>query len=112
MDYKLSENQNEHVLVIFLQGNMHTWEQEKIQKMEQLLNQVQCKRNYRILLDMSDVEFIDSNGLGQIIQLRNLVFDRNGSFQIVKASPAVHNMIISVNLADYLDYHSARPGTA
>lgn len=51
-------------------------------------------------LDLSEVTFMDSTGLGALITLRNLMADRGGSLVLVSASSAVSRVLELTGMSD------------
>lgn len=51
-------------------------------------------------LDLGDVTFMDSTGLGALIKVRNLMIDRGGSVTLVAASTAVERVLELTGMSD------------
>lgn len=53
-----------------------------------------------VRLDLRDVTFMDSTGLGALIKVRNRMADRGGSVVLVSASAAVERVLALTGMSD------------
>jgi len=51
-------------------------------------------------LDLREVTFMDSTGLGALIKIRNLMVDRGGSVVLIGTSPAVDRVLELTGMSD------------
>jgi len=61
-----------------------------------------------IILDLSTIDFIDSSGLGALVQLAKKSQTRGGSFQVV-SNPRVTQTVKLVRLESFLNLRSSLP---
>ena len=53
-----------------------------------------------LTLDLGEVTFMDSTGLGALIKIRNHIIDRGGDFALSSVSSAVVRVLVLVGMAD------------
>lgn len=56
----------------------------------------------QVLMDIEDVDFITSAGIGALLQLRKCVSDRGGRIVIACASPMIAQLFTTVGLDRYM----------
>jgi anti-anti-sigma factor len=61
-----------------------------------------------VTLDLSTVTFIDSVGLGVVMQLAGELENRGIAMRVVPGPPAVHRVFESVGMADALPFDHSR----
>jgi anti-sigma B factor antagonist len=64
-----------------------------------------------LIIDLSDVEFIDSMGLAALVRARHRARARGGQLQLVAGPPAVHAVFILTRLSAIFDWIPASPQT-
>ena len=64
----------------------------------------QPEAGWRIVIDLADVRFIDSSGLGLMVRTRKFVERQNGTLRFVGVQPAVRNVIQLARLGSFLQY--------
>jgi anti-anti-sigma factor len=60
-----------------------------------------------VIIDLADVTFVDSSGLGALIVARKTARERGGSVSLVSPPPVVRRLLGSTRLHDIFDIHES-----
>lgn len=60
-----------------------------------------------VVVDLAQVTFVDSSGLGALIVARKAARDRGGSISLVSPPPVVRRLLGSTQLHDVFDIHDS-----
>lgn len=63
-----------------------------------------------VVLDLAEVAFMDSSGVGLLIGLRRLCQEQGKAFRVVNPTPAIRRLFDTLRLTDYLTVSQAPPG--
>ena len=74
-------------------------------KIRELLEE---KRNH-ILLNLADVDYIDSSGIGELVSGYTAVKSRGGELKLLHLTKKVHDLIQITKLYTVFDVHSDEP---
>ncbi len=64
------------------------------------LHQITQKRSGRIVLDLTQLSFIASAALGELVQFRNEVQDYGGTLRMAGANPSVEDVLKKTRLVE------------
>lgn len=83
MDHELAiqENSTGNVLRVDLSGSLTVGANE--QSFRQALNEILEREQKGILLNLSDVQFIDSSGIGALVKSYTTITNRGGKFKLL-----------------------------
>ncbi len=96
MDINITET-NEQVN-ISVKGDI---EMMTIKSFQQKLFEIGEKVNKNVEIDLSDVDYIDSSGIGILIGLLKLQKQKGKSLLLINASPKIINILKLSSLANY-----------
>ncbi|GFN35924.1 anti-sigma F factor antagonist [Tepidimicrobium xylanilyticum] len=96
---------NEH-LIVTLKGELDHHTSEEIRKK---VDQKYLNKNLRnIVLDLSDLKFMDSSGIGLIMGRYKNCKERNGSISIISTNPYINRMLNMSGLPKIIKIYSSR----
>lgn len=73
--------------------------------MKDLTKFVQNNNNiYKIVIDLKNLKFIDSPGIGMLLILNEVMFQRNGTIELINPHDQVARIIRIINLEDILKH--------
>ena len=55
-----------------------------------------------VALDLGEVRFVDSSGVGAMVSLKRQLWDRQITLRFTKLTPAVHNVLTLTRVDEYL----------
>jgi len=67
-----------------------------------------AERTHRVVVDLSQVQFIDSAGCGVLLQFHKLLLARGGGLKVCCASPSVRALFELVRMQRVLEIHPGR----
>jgi anti-sigma B factor antagonist len=76
----------------------------------QWLAEVEERQPHRLVIDMSDVTFLDSTGLGAIVALQRRQRTRGGVVAIANAAPTVERILQLTGMHLTMEVNGAGPG--
>lgn len=97
---KISESQEpENVVVLQLQGKLMIGEGDVIlrQKIESLVE----SGHRRIVLNLADVPYVDSAGLGEIVRCYTALSRKNGRLKLRNPSKRIHDLLSVTKLLTF-----------
>jgi anti-sigma B factor antagonist len=62
-----------------------------------------------VVIDLADVTFVDSTGLGALIVARKAARERGGSVSLISPPPVVRRLLGSTRLHDVFAIHASLP---
>lgn len=65
---------------------------------ESILKEVEQARLYHVVLDLSDLHFIDSSGLGSFLSILRVLNTKGGDLKLAKLNPSVKSMLEMVRM--------------
>jgi anti-sigma B factor antagonist len=83
------------------------WDQATQTAARQAIHAALALRPERVVLDLSDLSFIDSSGLHTVVELRELAAHQNAQLEIIPGSRAVQRPFEICRLTDVLPFRSA-----
>ena len=95
----MEKSQSGDRVTVNLQGKI-TFENtgEIREKMKEILREENLKH---LLLDMKEVSFIDSSGLGLLVSIKNTMIRKDGTFAILNLSDTVKKIMKQTGLDRY-----------
>jgi anti-sigma B factor antagonist len=75
-------------------------------KLRELLRDLLAKGNSRIVLNLGDVSYIDSAGIGELVSGFNSVLNRGGELKLLHLTKKVHDVLLITKLYTVFDIHS------
>ena len=81
----------EGVAVLHLQGSITLGDETR--KLRQLIHDALDAGKMKILLNMSEVHYIDSSGLGELIAAHTTARHRGGRLKLMKLTPRVQDLV-------------------
>ncbi len=75
-------------------------------KLRELLRDLLAKGNSRIVLNLGDVTYIDSSGIGELVSGFNSVRNRGGELKLLNLTKKVHDVLLVTKLYTVFDIHS------
>ena len=98
---EILENQKDGVIIIEIEGELNLMSAEAVKEcFEKYIKQ----KSYRIILDFLKLEFMDSTGIGLIIEMSNRLKQLNGNLVIVNMNSDVKNLFGIANLLEILKH--------
>jgi anti-sigma B factor antagonist len=68
------------------------------------------KGKKKILLNLGDVEYIDSAGIGELIQSFTTIRNRGGQMKLVNLNKRVQDLLVMTNLHKVFEIHDDEAG--
>jgi anti-sigma B factor antagonist len=99
-EYKLVEKQAHNVLVLSGDIDMHTAYQFKEAVMCILDGDEQ-----HLIIDMNDVSYVDSSGLGIFVSAMKRVIPIGGTVNLVGCNPRINHMFYTTHLSSFIALH-------
>ncbi len=88
---KIEERAVEDVTVLDLQGKMLIGEGDELLR-EKINNLVESGTN-RIVLNLADVPYVDSAGLGEIVRCYTTVSRKDGKLKLLNLTKRIHDLL-------------------
>jgi anti-sigma B factor antagonist len=98
---KVTRRQIEGVTVLDLSGRINLGEGGVI--LREAIQDVLAKGDKKILLNMSDVTYIDSSGLGELVTAFTSVRNRGGELKLLNLTKKVHDLLQITKLYTVFD---------
>jgi anti-sigma B factor antagonist len=103
MELKLSTRQVNGIVVIGLTGRLTMG--EPCAAIRDEVRDEMGQGNHKILLDLGEVTYIDSAGLGELTHAYASVKNRGGELKLVKLTKRVHDLMQITKLYTVFDVH-------
>lgn len=100
MNLKIVKKEREEVLILQLTGEVDVYTVPKLK--EELLPLVD-KTNQKVEIDLSQVSYMDSTGLGVIIGALKLSKSKNGQLTLLNATARLNRLFEITGLAEVMD---------
>jgi anti-sigma B factor antagonist len=104
MPLELQDRQLGRVVVVKAEGRIVAG--PEAQKIESRVNQL-CTGCRDLVLDVAEVNFIDSSGLGTLVRLLARIRRSGGDLKLCAAPPPVHRLLKLTNLLQVFDLHES-----
>ena len=100
---KASVRQVDSVTVIDISGRI-TLGETSVQLRELVRDQL-AKGNKNILVNLGDVSYIDSSGIGELVSAYTAVSNQGGQLKLLKLTKKVHDLLQITKLYTVFDIH-------
>lgn len=107
MNIKIDVKENDTVLAINVDGEIDAFTAPKLREAIFPLSE---KENVKMEVDLSDVSYMDSTGLGVIVGVFKSVRSHNGEFRLIGLSERLKRLFEITGLADIIDINSQVEG--
>ena len=107
MSLKISVRQVENVAVLDLSGRITLGEASGA--LRDAIKEVLAKDQTNILLNLADVTYIDSSGLGELVGGFATVNNRGGRLKLMNVQKRVHDLMHITKLYSVFEVHSDEP---
>ncbi len=108
MNFQATVRQSGGITLIALQGRISLTEGDALR---QTLHDLVKKGQKKIVLDLQKVSYLDSSGIGQLVNGYNAIKKRGGQIKTIRLTPRVKEIIRVTNLSavfeDYTDERTA-----
>ena len=91
MDIKIEERQNGSVTVLDLIGKLTT--EQGPQHLKDKINSLISQQRTHIVLNLKDVPYIDSGGLGELVASYGSVMKKGGALKLLNISARNHDLL-------------------
>ena len=101
----ITDLENDDIAIIRLNGDLVVSEIEKLRKE---IRDVIGREIYKIILDMSEIDFIDSSGIGLLVEiLKTLSKYEGGQLRLINLNRQVKEILKQVQLYSIFEIHSS-----
>jgi len=104
LDFKATPRDSGNITLVDISGQITLGEGSA--KLRELLRDLLAKGNNRIVLDLGDVSYIDSSGIGELVSGFNSVRNRGGELKLLHLTRKVHDLLLITKLYTVFDIHS------
>ncbi len=73
--------------------------------MRELIRGQLTKGNKRVLINLADVTYIDSSGIGELVSAYTAVTNQGGELKLLKLTQKVHDLLQITKLYTVFDVH-------
>src|ERR1700737_3478505 len=70
------------------------------------IRELLADQRFRILVDLSDINYIDSSGIGELVSAYTTVKNRGGELKLLHLTKKVHDLLQITKLYTVFDVHS------
>jgi len=74
-------------------------------QLRELIRDQLTKGNKKILINLSDVSYIDSSGIGELVSAYTAVTNQGGQLKLLKLTKKVHDLLQITKLYTVFDVH-------
>lgn len=99
--YQLSHNDQNGVTIIQLSGKILGGQDSM--EVNELINNLMDQGKHRVVMDLSEVELMNSSGLGIIIQSANLLKNKGGGLKLANISKKIESLLVITKLNTIFD---------
>ena len=99
----ITERRNESIAILKLKGNITIGEDAAL--LRKTLRALVDKEEKKILLNMADVSYIDSSGLGELVSGYSMLKDNDGAMKLLHLSHKVHQLMTMTKLLTVFDVY-------
>jgi anti-sigma B factor antagonist len=99
--------QVEDIIVLDVSGRITLGEGNVM--LREIVRELAEKGNKRIVLNLSEVNYIDSSGLGELVKTHTTIRNRGGQLKLASLNKRVHDLLQMTRLASVFDIHNDEP---
>lgn len=103
-----SSRQIEDVVVLDISGRITVGEGNVM--LREIVRELSDKGNRRIVLNLSEVSYIDSSGLGELVKTHTTIRNRGGQLKLTNLNKRVHDLLQLTSLAAVFDIQKDEAG--
>ena len=103
MSMKATIRQVDSVVVVDISGRITLG--EGCTQLRELIRDQLAKGNKRILLNLADVSYIDSSGIGELVSAYTAVSNQGGQLKLLNLTKKVHDLLQITKLYTVFDIH-------
>ena len=103
MSMKATIRQVDSVIVIDISGRITLG--EGCAQLRELIRDLLSKGNKQILLNLADVTYIDSSGIGELVSAFTAVSNQGGQLKLLNLTKKVHDLLQITKLYTVFDIH-------
>ncbi|WP_042352491.1 anti-sigma factor antagonist [Bacillus massiliigorillae] len=107
MNFKIDVNDMKQNVEVFIKGEIDAYTAPEL---KETLEQVAGRQQVSILVDLSDVSYMDSTGLGLFVGIFKQVRANNGKFKLVGLSARLKRLFDITGLTEIIDITSDTKG--
>ena len=104
MSFKATARDSGDITIVEISGQITLGEGSS--KLRELIRDLLAKGNNRIVLNLGDVNYIDSSGIGELVSSFSSVRNRGGELKLLNLTKKVHDILIITKLYTVFDIHS------
>ena len=101
MSMKASNRQVDGITIVDLSGRITLGEGSVV--LRDTIRDLVSKGNIKILLNLGDVTYIDSSGIGELVSAFTTVRGKNGELKLLKLTKKVHDLLQITKLYTVFD---------
>ena len=103
MSMKATIRQVDSVMVVDISGRITLG--EGCAQLRELIRDQLGKGNKRVLLNLADVTYIDSSGIGELVSAFTAVSNQGGQLKLLNLTKKVHDLLQITKLYTVFDIH-------
>ena len=103
MSMKATIRQVDSVVVIDISGRITLG--EGCSQLRELIRDQLSKGNKKLLLNLADVTYIDSSGIGELVSAFTAVSNQGGQLKLLNLTKKVHDLLQITKLLTVFDVH-------
>ncbi|MGO8732728.1 MAG: STAS domain-containing protein [Terriglobia bacterium] len=103
MSMKATIRQVDSVTVVDISGRITLG--EGCAQLRELIRGQLTKGNKRVLINLADVTYIDSSGIGELVSAYTAVTNQGGELKLLKLTQKVHDLLQITKLYTVFDVH-------
>ncbi len=103
MSMKATVRQIDSVTVVDISGRITLG--EGCAQLRELIRNEVAKGNKKVLLNMADVTYIDSSGIGELVSAYTAVSNQGGQLKLLNLTKKVHDLLQITKLYTVFDVH-------
>lgn len=108
MSMKATVRQVDSVTVVDVSGRITLGEACKL--LREVIREQLGKGNKSILLNLADVTYIDSSGIGELVSAYTAVSNQGGQLKLLNLTKKVHDLLQITKLYTVFDVHNDEAG--
>ena len=103
MSMKTTIRQVDSVIVVDVSGRITLG--EGCAQLRELIRDQLTKGNKKVLINLADVTYIDSSGIGELVSAYTAVSNQGGQLKLLKLTKKVHDLLQITKLYTVFDVH-------
>ena len=104
MSFKVTPRESNGVTLIDVSGRITLGEGSAL--LRQIIRELLSKGQKRIVLNLADVNYIDSSGIGELVSGYTTVKNQGGELKLLHLTKKVHDLLQITKLFTVFDVHS------